>query len=561
MDKYNEPQVCVINNSEIAEKIQEKYVVAEGNLGILKQIKYEQYENQRFVNLEYNLISNLHEYKVVVIDLQSSNIKKLCSKDEYPNGSKNMFQVDYPVREFDPTPLVMNHIPSMMNNECIRIIFCGATYTEKYKLVEILKQGYVGQPKEFSEDIYHTIGADARNKEGKRIKAEKYKLAQTIAKYVIGYKVVFSLPTIWDTIEQKSVPDRNYFPLILNQDDEVIAYYGYDEDRGYELLLPLCRDKEKLIDELFSQILPVMLPDIFSESKEFQWINDKEFKPKEIREYDKKKEKLEKEYQKQLVEIETQERAIYEKYQFLNDLLTQTGDNLVKAVCKYLKWLGFDDVQEMDGQEEILREDIQIIDGNDLYIIEVKGISRTSTDAECFQISKHRRKREKENRDKYIIPIYIVNHQRYMKPQLRDNPPFSHYQIDYAENDERGLLTTWQLYQQFQLIEEGIFTKEETRQSMKKLGLITLIPENFYSIGKVTEYYEKPKACILNLSNIEIKCGDYIWAKKADVWKKGKICSIQIDDKDVDIAQNGEIGLVLDIELAKGYELFGKKED
>lgn len=560
MDKYNEPQVCVINNSEIAEKLQEKYVIAEGNLGILKQIKYEPYENQRFVNLEYDLISNLHEYKVAVIDLQNRSIKKLCSKDEVPNGMKNMFQIDYPAQEFDPTPLVMNQIPNRMNKECLRIIFCGPTYTEKYKIVEILRQGQVGFPEEFIEEIYCTIGAVASNKEGKKINAKDYKLAQTIAKYVIGYKVVFNLPTIWDTTEQKSVPDRNYFPLILNQDGEVIAYYGYDEDRGYELLLPLCRDKEKLIDELFSQILPEMLPDIFPESKEFQWINDKEFELKEICEYEKKKETLEKEYKTQLMEIEMQEKEVYDKYQFLSDLLTQTGSNLVKAVSKFLKWLGFDNVQEIDGQEEILREDIRVVAGDDLYIIEVKGIGRTSTDAECSQISKHRRKREKENPDKDVYPVYIVNHQRYMKPQLRDNPPFSLYQIDYAENDERGLLTTWQLYQQYQLIEEGVFTKEETRQSMKKPGLITLMPDNFYSIGKVIEYYEKPKASILNLSNVEIKCGDYIWAKKGDVWKKGKICSIQVDDKDVDTAQNGEVGLVLDMELAKGFELFGKKE-
>lgn len=92
-----------------------------------------------------------------------------------------------------------------------------------------------------------------------------------------------------------------------------------------------------------------------------------------------------------------------------------------------------------------------------------KGIGGTSTDAECSQVAKHRRRREKEHRDKEILPIYIVNHQRYIRPSLRQNPPFSDNQIDYAKNDERGLLTTWQLYNQYKLIENGIFTKKETR--------------------------------------------------------------------------------------------------
>ena len=40
--------------------------------------------------------------------------------------------------------------------------------------------------------------------------------------------------------------------------------------------------------------------------------------------------------------------------------------------------------------------------------------------------------------------------------------------------------------------------------------------------------------------------------------EKGTICSIQVDDNDVDTAKNSEVGLVLDIELAKGFELFVK---
>lgn len=561
MEKYKEPQICIINNSEIAEKLEEKYVVVEGDLGILKQIKYEPYENQRYVHLDCNLIHNLHEYKVVIIDMQKKRIKKGCSENETPDGLKYMYQVDYPENKFDPAPYMMNQITKEMSKESFRIIFANKAYGINYKIVEIVKQNQVSYSTEFALNIYDTINAHAFNKEGNKIRANNYILAQTIAKYVVGYKVVFNLPTVWDTTKQESVPDSNFVPLILNQDGEVISYFGYDEKTGYELLLPLCEDKEKLIDELFSQVLPEILPDIFPESKEFLWINGKDFRPKEILEYDKKKEKLENEYIRQLAEIEVREKAIYEKYQFLNDLLTQTGDNLVKAVCKYLKWLGYDDVREIDGQEEILREDIQIVDGKNLYIIEVKGISRTSTDAECSQISKHRTKREKENRDKDIISIYIVNHQRYINPQLRNNPPFSKYQIDYAKNDERGLLTTWQLYQQFHFIEDGIFTKEETRQAMKTIGLITLLPENYYSIGKVIEYYNKPKACILDIHDVEIKRGGYIWAKKGDVWKKGKICSIQVNDKDVDIACDGEVGLVLDIELAKGFELFIKRED
>ena len=558
MEKYKEPQVYVINNSEIAEKLHEKYFVEEGNLGITKQIEYEQYENHKYVNLEYDLIGNLHEYKVVIIDLQNKSEAKVCRESDLPDGMPYLFQVDYPMKQFDPAPFVMNQIPRGTAHEGMRIIFSDKDYAEHYKIVQIEEQNRVGYPDEFEERVYNTIGAGVKNKIGKKTKAGQYVLAQTIAKYVSGYNVIFYLPTVFDSSKNESVTDGNYIPLLFNQDDEVISYIGYDKENGYELLLPVCQNKGKLIDELFSMVLPEIFPNIFPESREFQWINNEEFKPKEVLECEKQKKELKDKYEKQLEEIRMQETKIYEKYQFLNDLLTQTGNALVKAVCKYFEWLGFSDVQEIDGSEDILREDIQIVDGNLLFIIEVKGIGGTSTDAECSQVAKHRRKREKENQDKEIVPLYIVNHQRYMQPQLRENPPFSENQIDYAYNDERGLLTTWQFYQQFKLIEDGIFTKEETRQAMKQIGLITLLPINFYSIGTVTEYFKKSKACILNLNDVEIKRGIYVWAKKGALWKKGTICSIQVDDNDVDTAKNSEVGLVLDIELAKGFELFVK---
>ena len=172
-----------------------------------------------------------------------------------------------------------------------------------------------------------------------------------------------------------------------------------------------------------------------------------------------------------------------------------------------------------------------------VFIIEVKGIGGTSTDAECSQVAKHRRRREKEHRDKEILPIYIVNHQRYIRPSLRQNPPFSDNQI-----------------------ENGIFTKKETRESLDKWGLISLLPKNLIRVGIYEEYFKKPKAGILTLNNVKLEVGKMIYAKKDGKWICTSIVSIQLNDKDVDQVDNGEVGIVTDIELEKGYEIFVKIE-
>ena len=133
-------------------------------------------------------------------------------------------------------------------------------------------------------------------------------------------------------------------------------------------------------------------------------------------------------------------------------------------------------------------------------------------------------------------------------------------QIDYAKNDERSLLTTWQLYNQYKLIENGIFTKKETRESLDKWGLISLLPKNLIRVGIYEEYFKKPKAGILTLNNVKLEVGKMIYAKKDGKRICTSIVSIQLNDKDVDQVDNGEVGIVTDIELEKGYEIFVKIE-
>ena len=560
MEKYKEPQIYIVNNEEITERLSKNYNVATGDLGVAKTVEYEKYVNTRYVELEYRMISNLHEYSVVIIDLQNENKSRHCIENDKPNSNPYLFELSFPQRKFEPSPLVLSIMISQMRVPSLKIIFVGINYTEKYNITEVLKQSQYSCPYEEKRNIYEIIKANVTSKSGKKIISENNNLANVISKYVKGYNVIFNLPSQWDQSSQKSIVDPSFIPLLKNQDGDVVSYIGYSKNSGYEILIPLCEKKDELIEKLLTSVLPEMLPDFFPESKQFEWLKEQEFLPKEILEIEKERTLIQEKYDLEINLLNERRGAIDKKYKFLHDLLIETGDNLVQAVCMYFKWLGFSNVETIDGNEDILREDIQITEEDKLYIIEVKGIGGTSTDAECSQVAKHRRKREKEHRDKEIIPIYIVNHQRYMRPSLRQNPPFSDNQIDYAKNDERGLLTTWQLYNQYKLIENGIFTKKETRNSLDEWGLISLIPQNLISLGIYDEYFKKPKAGILMLNNIKIKVGDEIYARKGERWIRTQITSIQLNDKNVDCADNGEVGMVTDIELEKGFEIFIKSE-
>lgn len=462
MEKYSEPQIFIVNNRDIANKLSESYNIEIGNLGINKVVDFGEYNKTRYVNLEYQTVDNLHEYSVIIIDLQNENetINYINNKKEVENA-KYLFELNYPNHIFNPTPLVLNIMKDKMRVPTLKIIFAGCDYTETYDVVKVLAQQEYSCPKNYKYNVYDIIQSTTTLKTGRRIISENTELSKLLKKYAKEYKVVFNLPYIRDSYSNKLITDPNFIPLLTNQDGEVISYIGGSEMLGYELLLPICDKKDELIDQLFTSFFPNILPKFFPESKEFEWIKDQEFMHKEIFEIEEKKKDAKAAYESRIQLFNSKIDEINQQYKFLNDLLTATGEELVQAICKYFDWLGYTEVKAIDGSEDVLREDIQIIDNEKMYIIEVKGIGGTSTDSECAQVAKHRRKREKEYPDKTIIPIYIVNHQRYKSPALRQNPPFSKDQIDYALSDERGLLTTWQLYKQYRLIEIKYLLKKK----------------------------------------------------------------------------------------------------
>lgn len=557
MEKYNEPRICIVNNDEIAERLSGNYQhINSSNLGIKKVVEYNG-ENKRFCNLEFSLPENLHEYSVVIIDLQENREGILCRKDEKPRGGF-LFEVDYPKEEFNPSPYVMSVMTRLLSKKCLKIVFSGKSYGEEYKIVDVIQQGCYGGSAVECYKILDCLEAYSLSKTGEKIKAEENRLAKYIEKYVVGYKSIFDLPKKWDDTTKTNKVDEKFYPLLENQDGEVVSYFAYSGSLGYELVLPLCEKKSDLIEGLLTTILPEIIPDFFPEAKTFAWSKEQEFLSKEVIEIENRKIEIQKEYEEKLKRLDESREIIQQEYCFFTELLTETGDKLVDAVVKYFKWLGFDNVEKMDGKEVNNREDIQIITDDIVYIIEVKGLGGTSTDSECAQISKHRRRRERENKEKTIVPIYIVNHQRFLKPTLRKNPPFTDDQIDYAKNDERGLLSTWQLYKQYKLIEDGIFSKSETRESLKINGLISLTPKNLIFIGKYDEYFKKSNAGIIKLEKHKITVGEEIYARKDDKWVRARIVSIEIDGVNHEQVDGGEVGVVTDVNLEKGFELFVK---
>ena len=309
--------------------------------------------------------------------------------------------------------------------------------------------------------------------------------------------------------------------------------------------------------ELIDEILPGLFPEIFPYSEQFSWLKlENYFLPNQAN-IIARKTQAENEYKAALAQIEKDFQENREEYKFLHDLITETAEVLVKSVEIFFTWLGFENIVNMDETNpEIKEEDIQIILEGGLLVIEVKGIGGTSKDSECWQISKIKNRRAKERNSFDVFGLYIVNHQRYLPPIKRTNPPFTKNQIADAQSDERGLLTTYEIFNLYSYIENGFITKEDARNSLLTYGLVKFKPSKSTLLGSPLELYQNGQVVILNISNIPVNKSASIIVCHDEKWFRAEILEIRLDDETIESISEGQIGIKLSCSVHKKSELW-----
>ncbi len=299
------------------------------------------------------------------------------------------------------------------------------------------------------------------------------------------------------------------------------------------------------------------MPELFPLSTRFVWLKDSSYWLPNEQQLRDKRDRVKVDYEERLAEVDAEIDRNHETYRFLHDMLSQTDAELVTAVEDFLNWLEFDNIVNVDetkkgGKEEDLRVDVP----RGLLVIEVKGIGGTSTDNQCAQISKFRRRRGRE-RGKYdVYGLYIVNHQRYLPPEDRNNPPFSETQIKDAIDDERGLLTTYQLFKLYFVIEQGIISKEDARRAMLEYGLVTFTPTSATSLGIPSETHHSGLVGIFKISNTPIKVGQEALIEDDGRYQQATIVNIQLDGNDLNEVADGEIGIEFSKPIKKSNNIW-----
>jgi len=536
-----------------------------GTLGSKVKVANKTRGNRHQLLANYYFPPNLHEYDVIIIDLD--NLKTIDYKPEehkretYTGKCSTYFISAYPETLFDPRPyasyILRDKINKIKDRKYLVLAFSSEAYDVDYEFVYITEgieerekvQRYntysfwnsvpIAEPKVGKETYVNS----KINSEFRSI-LEKYKADSF-------YNQTFKHPIRWEN--NKKIEDEKYLPLMINMSGDIISYMESNENENL-IILPQLKDKSNFLIEFLSKIAPSFYPELFPYSTTFSWKEQKEYWLPGYSKLLEEKSNITWEYKKKIEENENKIENNRSKYSFLHGLITETGDSLTKSLIQYLKWLGFKKVKDCDqtnSKSIILEEDIQVELQDGLLIIECKGIGGTSTDSDCNQISKikHRRCKEREKFD--VFALYVVNHQRYLPPEKRQNPPFTENQIQDAKNDERGLLTTWQLFNLFFDIENGILSKDEAIKLFLEFGLISFRPKNLIYVFEPTKIFKDGEVCIVNIENILLKINEELLIEKNGKFKRVNILEIHENGKSVDQGSHGEFGLKLSSKIKK----------
>ena len=257
--------------------------------------------------------------------------------------------------------------------------------------------------------------------------------------------------------------------------------------KGYFLLLPSFGPKNiEIVDHLLKDT-PPLAPELAGEPAG-DWLDGDDYVFPELktlvarREEEKKKlEEVLADYDRQIKDLKAGGQEEFHR------LLKGEGAALKNAVIGSLRYLGWGRVVDVDQYwKKTIRskeEDAWVIDPPDmpveaglrkgeLVIVLVRGSKNWATDDECGLLQKFKGRRMQEFDNTRMKAVLVGNYHSATEAKARPNP-FSATQIEEAQKDGNGLLTTYELFRAIKAEKENRISKDAIREQIKlKTGLI-----------------------------------------------------------------------------------------
>ena len=278
-----------------------------------------------------------------------------------------------------------------------------------------------------------------------------------------------------------------------------------------------------------------MFPHLFPEHAAFGWVREPQYELPNVAALQRQIAEVEaaaREKTETLTQAITAERA---KWEFLHELLRETGDPLLEAVQTALGTIGFKDVRNSDKLASGGRkwEDLQVHDRSPVLLVEIKGVAGTGTEHDAIQVGKYLAPRMKEWNRTDVSGVSIINHQRNLPGLDRSTSPFTDVVLENALSQGFGLMTTWDLFRLVRNFLQLGWKPEDLQPLFYQAGRIDAVPAHYEFVGVIEKYFERPAVVGISVSGAALRQGDQIAFELPIDFIEQDVNSLEVERKSV----------------------------
>jgi hypothetical protein len=176
-------------------------------------------------------------------------------------------------------------------------------------------------------------------------------------------------------------------------------------------------------------------------------------------------------------QVDRKINTIDKKYSFLLDVIgiEIDDDKLCDAVKTLFKKAGFEKVVHYkDKRKKPKREDLQLYFEDELFVLEVKGISAVNPGrADVMQVFPYIAENRKRQQDKKVYGFTIINHDKKNHPTNRPKRFKDEERENDAINCGYGFISTIDLVIGFQKLKQQSINFDQFKEQLKQTGMIT----------------------------------------------------------------------------------------
>jgi hypothetical protein len=293
--------------------------------------------------------------------------------------------------------------------------------------------------------------------------------------------------TFAEGVWEKETPSNGKLEFLAKSPDGAPVALALRKGKGYVMLLPSFGPKNiEVADHILKDKLP--LSPAPAEEPAGDWLDGEDYAFPDLKALLVRRDEEKKRLEDVLADFDRQIKQMKSVGQEeFHRLLKGDGAALKKAVIHAFRYLGWGRVVDVDEYwKNTIRnkeEDAWLLEPGDapvetsirkgeLIIILIRSNRNWATDDECALLQKFKGRRMQEFDNTRMKAVLVGNYFSATEAKLRGNP-FSASQIEEAQKDGNGLLTTFELFRAVRAEKENRVGKDALREQIKlKTGLI-----------------------------------------------------------------------------------------